>query len=289
MAISIRRVLFPYDFSPQCRNVVPFVRALAAKTGARVTLLSVVPPSFAVPVLAGAVAIPATDDPAATGRALRMRLEQEVSGTFDPIPTVCATADGDPALQIAKYAAEYEVDLVMMPTHGVGLFRAMVIGSATSRVLHDAACPVWTAAHADEQRADPNPRTVLCATDSGPAAVALVRWAAAFAAAVGADLKIVHVVPPITDWPSLPSEERLQQRVRSAAEEAVHAMLRSAGVEAPLHVPVLSIVQGVIEEAHEQRADVVIVGRGSVAEPFGRLRTHAFGIIQRSPCPVISV
>jgi hypothetical protein len=33
----------------------------------------------------------------------------------------------------------------------------------------------------------------------------------------------------------------------------------------------------------------MIIGRGSVHEPFGRLRTHAFGIIQRSPCPVLSV
>jgi hypothetical protein len=45
----------------------------------------------------------------------------------------------------------------------------------------------------------------------------------------------------------------------------------------------------VTEEARQEQADLVVVGRGSVAEPFGRLRTHAFGIIQRSPCPVLSV
>jgi len=58
---------------------------------------------------------------------------------------------------------------------------------------------------------------------------------------------------------------------------------------APLSMPVGQIVRMVVEEAVRERADLLILGRGSVAEPFGRLRTHAFGIIQRSPCPVISV
>jgi len=26
-----------------------------------------------------------------------------------------------------------------------------------------------------------------------------------------------------------------------------------------------------------------------LASPFGRIRTHAFGIIEQSPCPVLSV
>ena len=32
-----------------------------------------------------------------------------------------------------------------------------------------------------------------------------------------------------------------------------------------------------------------VLGRGSLQAPLGRLRTHAYGIIQRSPCPVLSV
>jgi hypothetical protein len=33
---------------------------------------------------------------------------------------------------------------------------------------------------------------------------------------------------------------------------------------------------------------LLVIGRGTVSESFGRLRTHAFGIIQRSPCPIVS-
>jgi len=45
----------------------------------------------------------------------------------------------------------------------------------------------------------------------------------------------------------------------------------------------------VTEEARQEGADLVILGRGAIHETLGRLRTHARGIIQHSPCPVISV
>jgi hypothetical protein len=44
-------------------------------------------------------------------------------------------------------------DLIMMPTYGMGSFRRHLIGSVTAKVLHDVACPVWTAAHVETQRA----------------------------------------------------------------------------------------------------------------------------------------
>jgi nucleotide-binding universal stress UspA family protein len=104
-----------------------------------------------------------------------------------------------------------------------------------------------------------------------------------------ARLDFLHVVGPISDWPSLESERRLQEQVRDEARTRIGSMLRSSGVDAPLRVAVGGIVPTVTEEAKQEQADLVIIGRGAVSEPFGRLRTHAFGIIQRSPCPVLSV
>jgi hypothetical protein len=36
-------------------------------------------------------------------------------------------------------------------------------------------------------------------------------------------------------------------------------------------------------------AGTVIIGRGSAAGDFGRLRTNSYAIIRQSPCPVVSV
>jgi nucleotide-binding universal stress UspA family protein len=191
-------------------------------------------------------------------------------------------------LRIPDFAHSHNVDLIMMPTHGLGLFRSLLVGSVTSNVLHDAKCPVWTAAHAEAQ-GTPVPRTILCAVDGTPGTPALMRWAAEFSAKVEARLNLLHVVDPVSDWPSLEREQRLQDKVREEARGSISSMLKSAGVEAPLRVVVGHIAPTVTEEARQEKADLVIIGRGSVSEPFGRLRTHAFGIIQGSPCPVFSV
>jgi nucleotide-binding universal stress UspA family protein len=99
----------------------------------------------------------------------------------------------------------------------------------------------------------------------------------------------LHVVGPISDWPALEIERRLQEQVRDQARQRIAAMLLGAGVTDDLRVAVGSIVQTATELARQQQVDLMIIGRGRVAEPFGRLRTHALGIIQRSPCPVLSV
>jgi len=286
MAI-IRRILFPYDFSAQGQQAVPYVSALASRLGARVTLLSVVPPVWeAAPAAMGPLS---GADPVAWIGALRDRLEQALIPDFAGIEVERIADAGDPALRTAACAVTKEADLIMMPTHGLGLFRSLVIGSVTAAVLHEAHCPVWTSAHAETQRARTLPQTVLCAVDATPEGSALLRWADEFCRGVGAQLKLLHVVGPVTDWPALDREQRLQEQVRQQSHDRIADVLREVRVTAPLRTAVGNIVDTVADEARQDGADLVIIGRGAIAEPFGRLRTHAFGIVQRSPCPVLSV
>jgi nucleotide-binding universal stress UspA family protein len=286
---TLRHILFPYDFSPQARQTAPFVTALAQRCSARITLLSVVPPSFE--------SIPPTmdqhlregDDVRQWVRRLQRELDLALVNDLAASPTERVALSGDPALRITRFAEEHDVDLIMMPTHGLGLYRRLLLGSVTSKVLHDATCAVWTAAHAEMQSAPALPRTIVCAVDGTPKTLALVKWAAAFSAIVGARLRLLHVVGPVSDWPSLASEQQLQNKVRNDARRTIESLLTNAGTAAPLRVAVGPIVQTVAENARQEGAELVIVGRGQIAEPFGRLRTHATGIIERSPCPVISV
>ena len=117
----------------------------------------------------------------------------------------------------------------------------------------------------------------------------MLHWAAGFAADCGAALTLLHVVAPITDIPALESERVRQDHYREFEQRRVAAIQRDAAVDAPLRVAVGEIAPTVAEQARQENADLVIIGRRSLAEPFGRLRTHAFGVIQRSPCPVLSV
>lgn len=283
----IKHILFPFDFSAQASQVAPFVRALASRFGASITVLSVVPPTFEV--MPAGMGLRAGEDVSDWTGALQSRLDQTLITELAGVPVERIADAGDPGFRITDFAHSHGVDLIMMPTHGLGLFRSLLVGSATSKVLHDARCPVWTAAHAEQQRAGGLPKTILCAVDGSAASGALLTWAADFSTRVGAALKLLHVVGSITDWPSLERERALQEQVRQAAQTEIMSLQASAGVHAPLRVAVGDIVATVTEHAREENADLILIGRGSLQSALGRLRTHAYGIIQRSPCPVLSV
>jgi nucleotide-binding universal stress UspA family protein len=280
-------ILFPFDFSSQSQQAVPFVSAMARRLGARVTLVSVVPPAFeGMPAF---VEDEIGEDSDKWRRALQSRLDQLVIPELEGIHVDRITDSGDPGYRITEFAHTHAVDFVMMPTHGVGAFRSLLLGSTTAKVLHDARCPVWTAAHTEIQHARPAPKTVLCAIDAKVESKTLLRWAADFSQRIGATLMLLHVVNPISDGPRLERARVLQEEVRQAAQMQVMSMQAAAGVDAPLHIAVGSIAPTVAEHAREQDADLIVIGRGSLPSSLGRLRTHSYGIIQRSPCPVLSV
>lgn len=283
----IKHILFPFDFSPQGVQAVPFVRALAGRFQANVTVLGVVPPVFEG--MPAGMGVRVGDDVGDWTRALKSRLDEALVPELAGVPVDRVTDAGDPGFRITEFAHGHGVDLIMMPTHGLGIFRSLLVGSATSKVLHDARSPVWTAAHAEQQRSRALPKTILCALDDRRSSTALLQWAADFSTHVGATLKLLHVVGPITDWPSLQSERTLQEDFRQAAHATIASMQASVGVQAELRVAVGDIVTTVVEHASEEEADLILIGRGSLQSALGRLRTHAYGIIQRSPCPVLSV
>ena len=66
---------------------------------------------------------------------------QELLKEYSVVPgTEIIVQEGDPAVNIADYASENGIDLIMMPTHGYGKFRSLLLGSVVSKVLHDADC-----------------------------------------------------------------------------------------------------------------------------------------------------
>jgi hypothetical protein len=72
------------------------------------------------------------DDVAAWTRALQSRLDQALTTELDGVPVTRITNAGDPGFRITEVAHHQGVDLIMMPTHGRGLFRSLLVGSVKS-------------------------------------------------------------------------------------------------------------------------------------------------------------
>src|SRR5215467_11979825 len=115
--LPIRHILFPYDFSTQGQLAAPYVRAFAQRFGARVTILSVVPPAFAsVPVALGRAGLHSGEQSAEWRHALQRQLDGAFAHDFCGIEVDRVTDSGDAALRVAYFAHNGDVDLVMMPT-----------------------------------------------------------------------------------------------------------------------------------------------------------------------------
>src|SRR5713226_6543474 len=162
--LQVRKILFPVDFSERSTAAAPHVARMAEHFDAPVTLLNVV--QFP-PVWYGDLATAELAAWAGTEELVKERqqtLDSYLKGELENVKHVERVVEqGDPAGVIADYARKEGVDLIMMPTHGYGPFRRFLLGSVTAKVLHDAACPVWTDVH--EVKAFPRSgcQTVVCA------------------------------------------------------------------------------------------------------------------------------
>ncbi len=287
--LKIKHILFPVDFSERSSSAVPFVESVASRYEARITLLSVAQPFYyaAMGDPGGLVGLD-TDE---LLRDVQARLDNSLRGDFAGLRVDRVADLGEPAQVITEFARTRGVDLIMMPTHGYGPFRSLLLGSVTAKVLHDAECPVWTAAHVAEPpcRTHIACRTILCAVDGTPASVDLMKWARDLAQDTGAALHLLHVIPGMEGFQSRQMDQEFEADMLKESRQTIEILQDSTGIKAPLNVVAGDVAESVRADAQRIGADLVVIGRGAMHETLGRLRTHGYGIIRRSPCPVLSV
>jgi len=283
---KIKHIVFPVDFSDRSNCAVSFVAEMARRHDAKVTLLAVSQPYYAGG-LAGAPMI----NPQVILDGVKSQLDQSFVSDFAGLTVDRMAILGDPARTISDFVAANKVDLIMMPTHGYGPFRQLLLGSVTAKVLHDVHIPVWTMAHTGEapDRQHLAVSKILCAVDATPASIELMRWAGGLAKNLGATLRLVHAVPSMEAWPERQMDQEFEETLRENARRTIGDLEKAADISVPVCVGAGTVPDVVREEALQHGADLVLIGRGALQGTLGRLRTHAYGIIRNAPCPVLSV
>jgi nucleotide-binding universal stress UspA family protein len=291
---SFKHILFPVDFSPRCEAAVAAVKDMRQRNQAKLTILHTAEVPFhwyneaAIPYDISQQTCDEWVD------ASRKRLSDFVCSHFRELAssadaqTVCDL--GDPAEHVLRFADANGVDLVMMPTHGRGAFRSLLLGSITSKVLHDAHAAVWTAAHLEEQPAVHCPvRSILCAVDLGPESKRVLQAAQELGCTLGAEVRIAHSVATSEALPDKYFDSEYHAFMMEDATAGMAELQREVGATNLLTDIVSGSVPKAIRHlAIEAKADLVVIGRGHLQETLGRLRNTAYTIIRDSPCPVIS-
>lgn len=145
MNISLRKILCPVDFSETSKLAMHYAVACARQNGASLTLLHVVaPPITSLPGEAGLLNVPQADIQEISD-ACQERLQTIIDELRDEqVPISCEVITGIPFLEIARYADENGIDLIVMGSRGRTGLSHLLIGSVAERVLRKAPCPVLT-------------------------------------------------------------------------------------------------------------------------------------------------
>ncbi len=287
---SFSKILVPVDFSERSVSAARCAKPLASHFQAQLILLHVLPPvqyQYGPAEFGGAML---SDLYANRAALVNQDLNGFLAGELEGLRVTRVALDGDPAQEIVAFAHQQEIDLIIMPTHGYGPFRRFILGSNTAKVLHDADCPVWTGIHmenAPSTVAAPL-RHLLCAVDLGPQSEKTLAWAAWLRKEFDAGLTLLHTTAAVPDLNDS-SQTSWRLHVREAVEEELVRLQRNAGCEAELLIEAGDPSHVICAAAERLHADALVIGRGSAAGVFGRLRTNAYAIIRQSPCPVVSV
>jgi nucleotide-binding universal stress UspA family protein len=253
---QIKRILFPVDFSDKARKASVYAGAMAARFDAELILIHIVEPPTYNASLAESHGSH-WEHFAFSGNHLHIRR---------------LTEHGDEAApKIIQCAKVHHADLIIMPTHGLGMYRRLILGSTTAKVLHDADCPVWTSAHLENVSPRENIGRICCAVDLKPHSAKVLEWAHHLATAFGAELTLVHV------------------GLSSGTMRAIEDLQAAAGSQAAVRVEDGDAAKTVTRVSSELGADLLVIGRGAEAGIIGRLEATAYSIIRLSHCPVVSV
>ena len=143
MAIDVRNILVPVDFSEHAKTVLEWAAHLAEEHAARVLLLHVYHLPVEFQQLEGAYL------PPDFWANVKNEAEQQLGLYVEQLRGAGLEVDslvreGYPATVIIDEAASQKVDLIVIGTHGHTGLKHMLLGSIAERVVQKAPCPVLT-------------------------------------------------------------------------------------------------------------------------------------------------
>jgi len=182
----MKKILCPVDFSTASKNGLEFAGNLAAHLMAHLTLLHVRPSIWPEAVQLTREAEASSEEITEDLKTLSDEVEKEFGITcgIQLVPTTQVVEKS-----IAEYGDNY--DLIVTGTNGADDFYQLVFGSHSFNVIKQAMCPVLLIP--EDCKYTPM-KHIVYAFDTYTNPIFLVDQLRTFAAALGASIKVVHVI-----------------------------------------------------------------------------------------------
>ena len=140
--LGIHRILVPIDFSEHSKDALQYAIPYAIQFKAHLDLLYVVEPTiYPADFSFGQVGFPNIEEELRKRgtEELQSLVSNEVKGR---VPTQATVRTGKPFFEINEFAAEKNIDLIIIATHGHTGVEHMLFGSTVEKVVRKAPCPV---------------------------------------------------------------------------------------------------------------------------------------------------
>lgn len=294
-----RQILVPLDGSRFAESVLPIALALSRRTGARIHLVTVQEPipSFAYDEWESAAAEWSNTYLGSTVERIGDLAGGEVTSHL---------RSGHVVEGIEEEAQEHAADLVVMATHGRGLFSRAWLGSVAASYVHHTDRPVLLVRpEADTPGSgltDLTPdrafRRILIPLDGSELSESVLAHAVEFGTLFGAVYHLVRVVPyPLDLTPAyMPHTMQMNQQfvadARRSAEQYLEghaARLRTQGHTVTLGVAIVPQPgQGILAEAEAEACDLIAMathGRSGITRAL--LGSTADKVLRASHLPLL--
>jgi nucleotide-binding universal stress UspA family protein len=142
----LERIVVAVDGSENADRALAFAADLAARYGASLTILTVIPPLI-IPSYGGPVYEPPSPDSMRTiyDEILAIRKARVQSPQLPRVETV--KREGIVVEELLAYLDQEKPDLLVMGSRGLSAGRRLFLGSVSDALVHHAPCPVLVVRH----------------------------------------------------------------------------------------------------------------------------------------------
>lgn len=280
--LNIETILCPTDLSETSLKAVPLATEFARIHGADLHLLNV--------HLLHSITPSEEDIPFPGEAQARDALESSAEGIPWNQVVHEVTRGVNAAPTILDYAADHDVDLIVMGSHGRRGFRRLLLGSVTEEVVRMAPCPVLVVGHLPEAPAPSDVDRIIVPVDFSAFTDGQLEAAVELATTFDVPLELVHAVEPIPyvqmSYPIAVDVEDFKHHAQRRIDQLLEQL--EGRVAASGRAVVGMADEVVMEFAEESVAPLVVMsshGHSGVTRLL--LGSTTERLLRRAPCPVL--
>lgn len=195
---------------------------------------------------------------------------------------------------IAAYAAEEDIDLIVLGTHGHRGLRRLLLGSVANEVIRTAGCPVMTMRYGKETESTELMSRIVVPIDFSAESDRALEYAMELAQVYGSRIEVVHVMfPPMAaegvpgvPLPSFSPAEVSSEIMKTLSKRVANVANPEVAVET--HVLLGRPASRISDFADEQGASLIVMG----SHGLSGVRRFLLGsvsekVVGAASCPVL--